>query len=72
MAAWNRLKELLRGEKKDFRVKKIECLYREEGTCGGEKSVGVWFYFCELIQSKRKNHLFSVKLNPTKFPLREQ
>lgn len=34
MAAWNRLKELLRGEKKDFRVKKIECLYREEGTCG--------------------------------------
>lgn len=34
MAERNRLRELLRGEKKDFRVKKIKCLYREEGTCG--------------------------------------
>lgn len=31
MAEWNRLRELLKGEKKDFRVKKIKCLYREEG-----------------------------------------
>ena len=31
MAEWNRWGELLRGERKDFRVKKIKCMYREEG-----------------------------------------